>query len=257
MIPQRQPRQPLPERQPAGVADSRSLAEAGHLRFATDRLPWQRSLRWTRPPRDRRLILLGILFAIAVTVIELVGFGIGMRHQIAREAPKPKPENIEVVLIEPPPTLPMPPEPEPPPFQPKQTKVRVEAPKVELPPPPQTAESDADAMHARIGESGPGGTPQLFNPDGSIKLAPTTTPARPLNEHDAGKQRWAEMEQRGENPLDCKRTRFARAFKPDQSLGDEVSSKYLKWVGLADGEAIAHRAEKRAERAAEGCDPVK
>lgn len=259
MIPQRQPRQPLPQRQPAGVADLRQLAEPGHLRFATDRLPWQRSLRWTRPPRDRRLILLGLLFAIALTVIELVGFGIGMRRQIAREAPKPKAQNIEVVLIEPPPTLPVPPEPEPPPFQPKQTKVRVEAPKVQLPPPPQAAQEDTDAMRARIGQSGPGGgTPQLFNPDGSIKLAPTTTaPARQLNQHDAGKQRWAEMEQRGENPLDCKRTRFARAFKPDQSLGDEVSSKYLKWVGLADGEAIGHRAQQREERAAEGCDPVK
>ena len=259
MIPQRQPRQPLPQRQPAGVADLRQLAEPGHLRFATDRLPWQRSLRWTRPPRDRRLILLGLLFAIALTVVELVGFGIGMRRQIAREAPKPKAQNIEVVLIEPPPTLPVPPEPEPPPFQPKQTKVRVEAPKVQLPPPPQAAQEDTDAMRARIGQSGPGGgTPQLFNPDGSIKLAPTTTaPARQLNQHDAGKQRWAEMEQRGENPLDCKRTRFARAFKPDQSLGDEVSSKYLKWVGLADGEAIGHRAQQREERAAEGCDPVK
>jgi len=259
VIPQRQPRQPLPQRQPAGVADLRQLAEPGHLRFATDRLPWQRSLRWTRPPRDRRLILLGLLFAIALTVVELVGFGIGMRRQIAREAPKPKAQNIEVVLIEPPPTLPVPPEPEPPPFQPKQTKVRVEAPKVQLPPPPQAAQEDTDAMRARIGQSGPGGgTPQLFNPDGSIKLAPTTTaPARQLNQHDAGKQRWAEMEQRGENPLDCKRTRFARAFKPDQSLGDEVSSKYLKWVGLADGEAIGHRAQQREERAAEGCDPVK
>jgi hypothetical protein len=111
-------------------------------------------------------------------------------------------------------------------------------------------------MRARIGTRGPGGAPQLFNPDGSIRLAPTTAPARPLNQQEAGKQRWAEMEKRGENPLDCKRTRFARAFKPDQSLGDEVSSKYLKWIGLADGEAISHRAEKREQRAAEGCEPI-
>ena len=139
MIPQRQPRQPPNVRQPAGVADSHPLVEAGHLRFATDRLPWQRSLRWTKPPRDRRLILLGLFFAVVLTLLELVGFGIGMRRQIAREAPKPTPQNIEVVLIEPPQALPIPPEPEPPPFQPKQTRVRVEAPKVKLPPPPQAA----------------------------------------------------------------------------------------------------------------------
>jgi hypothetical protein len=258
VIPERQPRQPLPKRQPAGVADGRLHAEPGHLRFATDRLPWQRSLRWTGPPRDRRLILLGLLLAIALTIVELVGFGIGMHQQIAREVRPPKPQNIEVVLIEPPPTLPIPPEPEPPPFVPKQSKVRVEAPKVELPPPPQPAEEDTDAMRARIGASGPGGgAPQLFNPDGSIRLAPTTAPAKPLNQQEAGKRRWAEMEQRGDNPLDCKRTRFAQVFKRDQSLGDEVSSKYLKWIGLADGEAIGHRAEQREQRAAEGCDPVK
>ncbi len=232
--------------------------EPRHLRLATDRLPWQRSLRWTKPPRDRRLILLGLLFAILLTVVELVGFGVGMREQLARETPAPKPHTVEVVLIEPPPVLPIPPEPEPPPFAPKQTKVRVESPKVALPPPPQAAEEDSDAMRARMGTSAPGGgAPQLFNPDGSIHLAPATVPVKPLNQQEAGKQRWAEMEKRGDNPLDCKRTRFAHAFKPDQSLGDEVSSKYLKWVGLADGEAIGHRAEQREQRAAEGCDPVK
>jgi hypothetical protein len=77
-----------------------------------------------------------------------------------------------------------------------------------------------------------------------------------VSPQDAGKQRWAEMEQRGDNPLNCKRTRFAGAFKPDQSLGDEVSSKYLKWVGLADAEGIQHRAEQREQRAAEGCEPA-
>ena len=111
-------------------------------------------------------------------------------------------------------------------------------------------------MRARMGASG-AAAPQLFNADGSIKLGTTPQPARqPVNPQEAAKQRWAEMEQRGENPLNCKRTRFARAFKRDQSLGDEVSSKYLKWIGLGDGEAIEHRAQQREQRADEGCDPV-
>jgi hypothetical protein len=259
VIPERQPRQPPLPRPLARAEELRLHETPGRLRFATDRLPWQRSLRWTGPPRDRRLILLGLLLALALTIVELVGFGIGMHDQIAREVTPPRPRTVEVVLIEPPPDMPIPPEPEPPPFVPRQSKVRVEAPKVELPPPPQAAPEDSDAMRARMGTSGPGGgAPQLFNSDGSIRLAPSSSaPARPLNQQEAGKQRWAEMEKRGDNPLDCKRTRFARAFKPDQSLGDEVSSKYLKWIGLADGEAIGHRAEKREERAAEGCDPIK
>ncbi|HEY6984616.1 MAG TPA: hypothetical protein VH375_00925 [Rhodanobacteraceae bacterium] len=237
-------------------AVSPRLREVARLRFATDRLPWQRSLRWTKPPRDRRLIFLGLLLAIAFTVVELVGFGLGMRGQIQRELPPVRPRMIDVVLIEPPPELPIPAEPEPPPFVPHPSKVRVEAPTVKLPPPPQTGEEDADAMHARIGEAG-AAAPQLFNPDGSIKLGtmPQQAP-KAVSPQDAGKQRWAEMEQRGDNPLNCKRTRFAGAFKPDQSLGDEVSSKYLKWVGLADAEGIQHRAEQREQRAAEGCEPA-
>ena len=242
---------------PLGAAPPR-LHEVARLRFVSERLPWQRSLRWTKPPRDRRLIFLGLLFAILLTVIELVGFGIGMRGQITRELPPVRPRTIEVVLIEPPPEMPIPAEPEPPPFVPHASKVRVEAPKVELPPPPQAAEEDTDAMRARMGAAGPPGVPQLFNPDGSIKLGtPTELAPKAVNPQEAGKERWAEMEQRGDNPLDCKRTRFANAFKPDQSLGDEVSSKYLKWVGLADAEGIQHRAEQRAQRAAEGCEPAK
>jgi hypothetical protein len=244
------------QRNPAGAPEPR-LHEAARLRFARDREPWQRSLRWTRPPRNRWLVLLGLLLAIALTVIELVGFGLGMRDQIAREVRPPRPRTVEVVLIEPPPELPVPPEPEPPPFAPRTQKVRVESPKVNLSPPPQPAEEDTDAMRARIGDTG-ASAPQLFNSDGSIKLAaPTVAPPKAVNPQEAAKQRWAEIEKRGANPLDCKRTRFAKSFKSDQSLGDEVSSKYLKWIGLGDGEAIAHRAEQREQRAEEGCEPVK
>ena len=236
------------------------LREPRHLRLASDREPWQRSLRWRPPPRDRRLILLGLLIALMLTTIELVGFGIGMHQQIAHVAPPKRPQTIVVELVEPPETLPIPPEPEPPPLAPKQQrKVQVEAPKIDQKKAPRAAEEDTGAMQAHIGESGAPAAPQLFNPDGSIKLAPQTLEPkkRELNQLDAGRQAWADMEKRGDNPLNCKRTRFAKAFKRDESLGDEVSRKYLKWVGLGDPEGIAERAQKKEQLAEEGCEPVK
>jgi len=258
VIPKRQYRPPVMQRDPSRVGELR-LEQPGRLRFVTDRLPWQRSLRWTRPPRDRRWIALGLLLAILLTLVELIGFGLGMQRQIAKEVRPPLPRVVQVILIEPVPDLPLPPEPEPPQFAPQRPiKVRVEAPKVKLPPPPQPAEEDSDAMRARIGTSGAPAV-QLFNPDGSIRLAePALAPPKTesANPQEAAKARWAEMEKRGENPLDCKRTRFARAFKRDESVGDQVSRKYLKWIGLGDGEAIAHSAEQREQRAAEGCDPA-
>jgi hypothetical protein len=246
------------QRDPSRGSELR-LEQPGRLRFATDRLPWQRSLRWTRPPRDRRLLVLGLLLAILLTVVELVGFGLGMQRQIVQQLRPTPPRVVQVVLIEPTPELPLPPEPEPPQFVPKPSKIQVEAPKVKLPPPPLPAEEDSDAMRARIGTSGAPAV-QLFNPDGSIRLAaPALAPPKSehVNPQEAAKARWAEMEKRGENPLDCKRTRFARAFKRDESVGDEVSRKYLKWIGLGDGEAIEHRAEQREARAEEGCDPAR
>lgn len=232
------------------------LRQPALLRFASDRLPWQRSLRWERPPINWRLLLACLLLAILATVTELVGFGFGMRRQIAHELRPAPPRVIDVVLIEPKPELPIPAEPVPPPFQRRPSRIKVEAPKVELPPPPATSE-ESDAMRARIGSEGAPAV-QLFNPDGSVRLqsAPLAPKQAPANPQEAGRQRWAEMEKRGDNPLDCKRTRFAGAYARDESLGDKVSRKYLKWIGLGDGEAIEHRARQRAERAAEGCEPV-
>ena len=123
-------------------------------------------------------------------------------------------------------------------------------------PPPLTTESDAQTQ-ARIGTAGEAQL-KLFNADGSISLPQATARigAEPIaNPQEAGKARWAEIEERGENPLDCTRTRFAAAFRADESMGDAVSRKYLKWIGLADQAGIADRAAKKRQRAADGCDP--
>lgn len=230
------------------------LAEPGALRFAADQLPWQRSLRWTRPVRDRRLLWLGGLFALLITLVELAGFALGMKpYRQLRPVAQP----IRVTLHEerraevPPP----PPEPEPP-IVVRESRIAVEAPEVKTrPPPPSPPAEDSDAMRARIGAGGTVGVPQLFNPDGSIRLdAPTAAPPKaPATQREAAKERWAKIEERG-NPLDCKKTRFADAFAPDESAGDRISRKYLKWVGLADPEAIGRRNRARAESG--GCEPA-
>ena len=245
--------QPPPTPSARTSNDAPSLLHPAELRFRTDRLPWQRSLRWDRPVRDRRLLLFGAVLALAITLLELVGFGLGMKPY--RHLPK-RDSAIHVVLIEPePPPPPPPPEPEPPEIVRRASRIAIEPPKVRTTPPPPRPAEQSEA-NARIGSSGVA-APQLFNPDGSVRLgdggAVVAPPSRPENPREAAKARWAEIEKRG-NPLDCKKTRFANAFRKDESVGDQVAGKYLKWIGLADPEAIAHRRQQRA--ASGGCDPA-
>lgn len=239
---------------PAPDVDTPSLHEPGNLHFESDRLPWQRSLRWTEPPRDRRLLWAGLSLAILVTVLELAGFALGMRPYRMHRLQASNPQVVQVILIEPPPDIPVPPEPEPP-IVARPSRIRIAPPQVRTTPPPPHAVDDSDAMRARIGEAGAPPAPKLFNPDGSIRLgdAAPKLPQAPANPQEAAKARWAEIRYAGENPLDCKKTRFAQNFAPDESVGSGIARKYLSWVGLYD----PHDTEKRARRAAEGCDPPK
>lgn len=234
------------------TVDATPLSEPGSLQFATDRLPWQRSLRWTKPERNRRLLLLGGLFALLVTLLELGGFALGMRSY---RAPAPLPVVIQVVLIEPAPEVPPPPpEPEPP-IVARPSRIVIAPPQVHATPPPAHPEEHSDAMQARIGTAGnTAPAPQLFNPDGSIRLGnagQVTAPRAPANPQEAAKARWTQIEKAGENPLDCRKTRFTGAYAPDESAGSGIARKYLSWAGLYDpGDT-----QRRARRAAEGCDP--
>lgn len=74
------------------------LNDPKHLSFATDGLPWQRSLRWTRPAIGARRIALGVLLGIVLTAIELIAFGVGMHRQIATQTP-PRPADVTRVLL--------------------------------------------------------------------------------------------------------------------------------------------------------------
>jgi len=229
-----------------------TLAEPGRLHFASDRGPWQRSLRWElHPRRDRRLLWVGGALAFVVTLLEVVGFGLGMHNWRVKPG---KPQVIVVELIEPASELPPPPPDPEPPIVVRPSRVEVELPEVKHTPPPLNTAVDQDAMHARMGEGGTA-KPRLFNPDGSVRLgdAPLAPPPKPKTQREAAAERWARIEA-PINPLDCKKTRFAGAFAPDMDAGDRIASKYLKWVGLADPQAIRHRAEKRAESG--GCEPA-
>ncbi|WP_440222312.1 hypothetical protein ACQQ2N_14615 [Dokdonella sp. MW10] len=165
---------------------------------------------------------------------------------------------IQVSVIEPPTTYEVPPEPEPPAFERRPSRIVVAPPTAKTPPPPRVEEAPSTTS-ARIGSAGTP-APKLFNPDGSLRLpeagAVRIGPApEPENPQAAASARWAEMQERGENPLDCTRTRFAKGFRTDQSVGDRVAGKYLSWIGLADQQGIAERAAAREQRAADGCDP--
>lgn len=164
---------------------------------------------------------------------------------------------IQVNIIEPLETFPVPDEPQPAVFERRPSRIAIEPPKTRATPPPPIPEASA-APGARIGAAGEA-APQLFNADGSLRLPETATriaPERVDNPQEAGKAAWAEIQQRGENPLKCERTRFADSFRRDESVGDSVSRKYLSWIGLADRAGIEERAASKAQRAADGCDPA-
>ncbi len=228
------------------------LAQIAALRFASDAEPWQRSLRWDALPPPRRWVHLGLALAVLVTILELVGFASGMRQ---RPRPAPPPAPVQVTLIDETP-LPLPPEPVAPPFVARPSRIAVAPPEVKTPPPPPRVAEPSDAMRARIGAAGAAGAaPRLLNPDGSVRIGPVAPmpPPPPATERDAAIARWAQIEERG-NPLDCQKTRFDKAFSRDESIGDEVARKYLKWIGLADPAGIEARHRARAQTG--GCEPA-
>ena len=244
---------PMPPEQGSSIAPS--LLEAGALHFDTDRQPWQRSLRWAEPPRDRRFLALSLLFALLITALELAGFALGMRSYRAHPQASNANQVVQVILLEPEPITPPPPEPEPPTFVRHPSKIAIAPPRVRSTSQPPRPAEPSDAMSGRLGSAGAAvPAPKLFNPDGSIRLgtgAPTL-PQAPKNPQEAGKARWAAIQRAGQNPLNCNTTRFAKGYALDESVGSGIARKYLSWAGLYD----PHDTEKRATLAAEGCDPA-
>ena len=179
------------------------------LSFASDSLPWQRSLRWERVQLDARRIALGVLLGAFLTTIELAGFGIGMRWQIAREVRHPPAAPVQVELVDEQ-VLPMPPEPDVP--------TKIVSPRAPTTPrrrtqvnaPPVSVETPQTPML------------QLFDRDGSVRLP--ESPAHGEGEvafgaHSPGPPNPFARR----NPVPYAPTYFERAWVPgDESLGAEL-----------------------------------
>ena len=218
--------------------------------------PWQRSLRHEEEPFDWRKFSLGFGVALLLTALELIGFNRGMqRHPIDSSYR----DTIQVSLIDETPVAAIsePPLPEPAPLQRRSSAIPITTPKTPTAAPPLVKdEANSKEMNARMGAAG--SAARLFDADGRVKLPegigkrPAPVAATPTQR---AREKWEEMQQRGENPLDCHRTRFAQAFRKDQSAGDAVAGKYLKYIGLANSAAISERLQQRESRASDGCDP--
>ena len=231
-------------------------SESARLRNAYSGNLSRRNQLWRREQHQRKLVHALIAAAILVNLLWLVGLDRVMAPLVEIS---PDRQPIVVNIITPPDVFEVPPEPEPEPveFEKRPSKVQIQPPQTVSTPPPLTSETTSQTQ-ARMGAAG---QPELnlFNADGSLRMPKTTTrigPKKIDNPQEAAKAQWAEIQSRGENPLDCKKTRFANAFRRDESVGDKVSRKYLSWIGLADGAVIAERAAARQRRASDGCDPA-
>ena len=230
---------------------------AGPLPDLRLRGPWQRSLRHEKEAVDWRKFSLGLAIAFLMTALELVGFNRGMQ----RHATDNKYRGAIVVdLIDTaqPPDFIEPPLPEPEPLQSRPSKIRIDTPNASTTPPPVVkAEPDSEQMNARIGTAG--SATELFDASGRVRLPDAViTPAAPVasTQQQRARENWKALKERGENPLNCQRSRFAQAFRKDQSVGDAVAGKYLKYIGLANNAQIARNLEERESRAEDGCDPA-
>jgi len=184
-------------------------SDAHSLSFASDRLPWQRSLRWERATLDARRIAFGVLLGAFLTTIELVGFGIGMRGQIAREVRHAPPTPVQVELMDEP-LLPIPPEPEVP--------AKLLQPRIPTAVPGRSRPSVPPA----IIETPPSPVLQLFDRDGNVRLP--ESPVQNGGEVAFGAHpRGSPYPFARRNLVPYAPTYFDRAWVPgDESLGGEL-----------------------------------
>ena len=216
----------------------------------------RRELLWHRPHFQRNAVYALVAVALLLCLLLILGLD---RAMAPFDLVEPSRGPIIVNIITPPEIFEIPPEPQPEhiEFRNRPSRVRIAPPETKSTPPPINTESSSQTQ-ARIGAAGEPAL-NLFNADGSLRMPKSRTrigPEKIDNPQEAGKARWAEIQNRGENPLDCTKTRFDNAFRRDESVGDTVARKYLSWIGLADGAVIAERAAAKQRRANDGCDPA-
>lgn len=227
-------------------------------RIAARVLPLRRALlhelRWRPADVSWRRI------AIAVTVVVLAHILLVL---LLSEAMRPKPfvddrrNVIQVSLIE-----------RPPPLAPAATVHELPPLSVSAPPTGSARNAPAPARRERAqrqveapaaasgdaeGIVATPAAPNLYNADGSLRLAPAAPEPEARDPMTRGKLAAEELAQRGHNIVRCKRTRFAGAYTPDESIGDRAARKYGAYVGLYNP-ATAQKAAKRAADARGDCD---
>ena len=185
-----------------------------HLSFATDRLPWQRSLRWTRPAIDARRVALGILLGIVLTAIELIAFGIGMHRQIANQTPARPPDVVLVQLIDDTAfEFPAIPEPEPPIRAASRAMPHVRpvtVPFVSPPAPSNATSSETPAL-------------RLYDPDGHLRLPESIAPGIGAETGFSAPSRAPGDAFARRNPVPYEPTRFESVWTPSgETLGGEL-----------------------------------
>ncbi len=175
--------------------------------------------------------------AIAAAVL-LHGIAAIWLYHLMRIAPTPDRGRVEVRLLDAAPTEPALPEPP----QKARTDIGfVPPPTVARPPrapaPPPAAETRGPEPTITVD------TARLFHADGSVRIPRMQEPPK-LSPHAEGIQRGREMMARG---LDCE-AHAADDVAHRESVGEEVTRKYLAWIGLYNPAAAQLRAEQEEQR---------
>lgn len=222
-------------------------------------LPLRRALlhelRWRSPDLDRRRIVVAVVVVLLVHLLLVLLVRDGMRMKPFVDD---RSDVLRVTLIDAPP-LPVPPTVhELPPLSvaapPDGTARNAPAP-ARKPQAVRQVEAPAPSSGEVEGVVATPAAPSLYNADGSLRIAPAPPPAQAVDPLTRDKRVAEEMLQRGHNIVRCKRTRFAGAYTPDESLGERAARRYGAYVGLYNP-AVAQKAAKRAADARDDCDWV-
>lgn len=222
-------------------------------------LPLRRALlhelRWRPPDVDRRRIMIAIVVMLLAHLLLVLLVRDGMRLKPVAEDRR---DVLRVTLIDAAP----PPLPEPSAVHELPT-LSVSAPPTGAArnaPAPARRQQDVRQVEAPAPSSGEAegvvatpAAPSLYNADGSLRITPALPQAEKADPLTRDKQVAAEMLERGHNIVRCKRTRFAGAYTPDESMGERAARKYGAYVGLYNP-AVAQKAAVRKADARADCD---
>ncbi len=175
--------------------------------------------------------------AIAVAVVLHLGAAMALYFLMQRH-PARDADRIAVRLLDTPPAEPA--LPEPPPPTPRQAALPSKpVPALSRPssPPLRTAAPVAPNKAAATD------TLSLFNADGSVR-SPAPSPFAKPAPHEEQIERGRELMARG---LDCT-AHDADDLAHRESVGEEVTRKYLSWIGLYNPAAAQRRAEEEEKR---------